>query len=212
MNPELIKQAYAYGASVALQELGFDTRHAEAGGIKLAEDAMEEEEDGGGGSNPALQAGLGAAIGVPAGTLAGLGIGGALADKKFGKRRHPGDMRGFGHHIHGAGLGALAGGIGGAALGQLGGESEHPLATSVGAGLGAVPGATMGGLAGMLAEARLSPSNISDIRKMSLLRRMAANHSGGVGATLGGLGGGIGGGALANYLANKIQGQGQEAE
>lgn len=208
MNPELIKQAYAYGAAIALQEIGFDTQHAEAGGIKLAEDAMEEED---GESNPALRAGLGAAVGVPGGTLGGLGIGEILARRKYGPPGRYGFMRpGANYLVNGAGIGALAGGVGGAALGQLGGESEHPLATSVGAGLGAVPGAAVGGLAGLLAGARLD--NNIPTRKMSLLRRMATAHSGGVGALLGGLGGGIGGGALANYLANKIQGHGQEAE
>lgn len=211
MNPELIKQAYAYGASVALQELGFGAQQAEVGGIKLAEDAMEEGDDEGGGRNSSLRAGLGAAAGVPIGAYGGGGVGAALARRKYGPPRGTfAPLEGLGHTLGGAGIGALAGGVGGAALNQLGGESEHPLATSMGAGLGAVPGATVGGLAGLLAEARLG--NNIPIRKMSLLRRMGVNHSGVAGALLGGLGGGIGGGALANYLANKIQGQSQEAE
>lgn len=64
---ELIKKAYAFGASVALQQLGYDTPTAEAASVKLAADE--------GGMNPLLKAliglGGGAALGAGAGALAG---------------------------------------------------------------------------------------------------------------------------------------------
>jgi len=65
---ELIKQAYAYGAAVALQELGYNTQQAQATGVKLAED--------GEGMNPAIAALLGGGAGALGG--AALGAGSAL--------------------------------------------------------------------------------------------------------------------------------------
>jgi len=40
---DFIKQAYAYGASVALQELGYAPQDAEAGAIKLAQEQPMEK-------------------------------------------------------------------------------------------------------------------------------------------------------------------------
>ena len=81
MNPERIKEAYAYGASLALQELGFNEQQAQAGGVKLAAENWEEmggmtEPEASSKMNPALAA----LIGAGAGTLGGaaLGAGSAL--------------------------------------------------------------------------------------------------------------------------------------
>lgn len=77
----MIKQAYAYGVSVALQEIGYDARTAQDAGIKLAED---EE-----GMHPALKALLGAGIGAGGGALGGaaLGAGGAALAQKLSPTR-----------------------------------------------------------------------------------------------------------------------------
>lgn len=72
MNPELIKQAYAYGAAVALQELGFNAQQAQAGGVKLASEKMAEGEEEGG-MHPALAALLGGGAGALGGAALGAG-------------------------------------------------------------------------------------------------------------------------------------------
>jgi hypothetical protein len=72
MNPELIKQAYAYGAAVALQELGFNAQQAQAGGVKLASAKMAEGEEEGG-MHPALAALLGGGAGALGGAALGAG-------------------------------------------------------------------------------------------------------------------------------------------
>lgn len=133
MNPELIKQAYAYGAAVALQELGFSAQQAQAGGVKLASEKMAEgEEERDPALWPAAMFGpVGAAIAAPEGkgtsafgrtlggqTLgmlgggtagAGLGAGvGALAGLLSRGKFRPGQ-------------GALIGGLGGGYLGMGGG-------------------------------------------------------------------------------------------
>jgi hypothetical protein len=74
----MIKQAYAYGAAVALQELGYDVNTAQNAGVKLAED---EE-----GMHPALRALIGTGAGIGGGALlgAGLGAGGAALSRRLG--------------------------------------------------------------------------------------------------------------------------------
>jgi hypothetical protein len=79
MDENLIKQAYAYGASVALQELGFNAQQAEAGGVKLAEEEMDDSSFSGG--RALGGAGLGALGGLALGAgsafvpgLRGLGM------------------------------------------------------------------------------------------------------------------------------------------
>jgi len=74
----MIKQAYAYGAAVALHELGYDVNTAQNAGVKLAED---EE-----GMHPALRALLGTGAGIGAGALGGaaLGAGGAALSRRLG--------------------------------------------------------------------------------------------------------------------------------
>lgn len=147
----MIKQAYAYGAAVALQELGYDVNTAQDAGVKLAED---EE-----GMHPALRALIGAGAGAGGGALlgAGLGAGGAALAQKL-QKSNPGyagyltsmAQRGAGESpniaekmmshaaipeslrysmtnsadpaaLREALLGAQAGGAGGAGLGALGG-------------------------------------------------------------------------------------------
>jgi len=85
MNPELIKQAYAYGAAVALHELGFSSQQAQNGGVKLAEAKLAEGEEGmegmggaeeAGGMSPALLALLGTGAGA-------LGVGALGAGSAF---------------------------------------------------------------------------------------------------------------------------------
>lgn len=77
----MIKQAYAYGAAVALHELGYDVNTAQNAGVKLAED---EE-----GMHPALRALIGTGAGIGGGALlgAGLGAGGAALANKFSPSR-----------------------------------------------------------------------------------------------------------------------------
>jgi len=132
MNPELIKQAYAYGAAVALQELGFSAQQAQAGGVKLASEKMAEgEEDAGPSAWPGMFGPTAAAIAAPkgkgfsaygqtmggqqlggaVGTLGGAGLGagaGALASLLSRGKIKPG-------------MGALIGGTGGGILGGIGG-------------------------------------------------------------------------------------------
>jgi len=90
MNTKLIKQAYAYGAAVALQELGFAVQDAEAGGVKLAEAKMAEGEE-----EEVENAPIGAAIAAPEG-------------KK---------LRAAGHTLRGQLLGQVGGGALGASAG-----------------------------------------------------------------------------------------------
>lgn len=75
---EMIKQAYAYGASLALQEAGYTPEQANQAAVQLTYEktAAEDEE----GISPALLALLGAG----GGALLGAG-GGALAGKLTGK-------------------------------------------------------------------------------------------------------------------------------
>ena len=71
---EMIKQAYAYGASVALQEVGYAPAQAEAAAVQLTleKTAAEEDEEG---MSPAMMAllggGAGAVLGAGGGALAG---------------------------------------------------------------------------------------------------------------------------------------------
>jgi hypothetical protein len=146
----MIKQAYAYGAAVALQELGYDLNAAQNAGIKLAED---EE-----GMHPALRALLGTGAGLGALGGAALGAGGAalaqklspsrfgrltnanymgrvnpeeanLAEKAMGLGRYPEKMKGYYDNASSytspmareALLGAEAGGALGGAGGAIGG-------------------------------------------------------------------------------------------
>jgi len=73
---ELVKQAYAYGASVALAEVGYQEQDAAVEGEKIASFEMEKVAAEDEGMSPALMALLGAG----AGTALGAG-GGALAGK-----------------------------------------------------------------------------------------------------------------------------------
>lgn len=92
MDENLIKQAYAYGSAVALQELGFDPQQAEIGGIKIAAAKIAEGEEEAligqlerperpSGALPTLFGGLGA-LGAPKGKkwqgFAGTETGGML--------------------------------------------------------------------------------------------------------------------------------------
>lgn len=72
MDNEMIKQAYAYGASVALKEAGYAPQVAEQLGVKLAAEADAEGQEPEGNfiqRHPGLIAGLGGA-----GLLAGGGL------------------------------------------------------------------------------------------------------------------------------------------
>jgi hypothetical protein len=80
---ELIKQAYAYGASIALAEAGYPDHEAAAGGEKLASFEMQkiaEEEEEEGDSSSLMRSLGGAGIGALGGAALGAG-GGALAGK-----------------------------------------------------------------------------------------------------------------------------------
>lgn len=88
----MIKQAYAYGAAVALQELGYDVNTAQNAGVKLAED---EE-----GMHPALRALIGTGAGIGGGALlgAGLGAGGAALAHKL-RTPMPSNAEGYLTHL-----------------------------------------------------------------------------------------------------------------
>jgi hypothetical protein len=70
---EMIKQAYAYGASVALQEAGFAPAQADAAAIRLTLEKTAEEDEGGmsGLTGALLGGGAGALLGAGGGALAG---------------------------------------------------------------------------------------------------------------------------------------------
>lgn len=132
---ELIKQAYAYGAAVALQELGYAPYDAQQAGVKLA---MEKEALSGAEARAALETLLSPATG--AARSAGGAISGAAKNVAGQAKRHGGDLlaalRGSGNLPSnplvlnpdaarmarlGLGAGALGGaglGVGGMALGN----------------------------------------------------------------------------------------------
>lgn len=107
MDENLIKQAYAYGSAVALQELGFDTQQAEAGGIKLAAAKIAEGEE------EMLEEQLKSRPERPGGALPTLFGGfGALGSAPKGKK-----WQGFAGTETGGALGAVGGTVGGALAG-----------------------------------------------------------------------------------------------
>lgn len=111
MDENLIKQAYAYGSAVALQELGFDAQQAEIGGIKLAAAKIAEGEE---------EAMMNASIppARPSGVLPTLfGAAGAGAAPE-GKRWAGAAGTEFGGLL-GAGAGTVGGGLAGAGIGAL---------------------------------------------------------------------------------------------
>jgi hypothetical protein len=149
MNPELIKQAYAYGAAVALQELGFDIQQAQAGGVKLAEDAMFGEdmpEQAPGGislqrKQPTRRSSalatmfgpVGAAITAPKGKKFDAVKGTAIGELSGGLK------------------GLAAGGTAGAGLGALAALlSRGKIKPSIGATVGGLGGVTLGATGGAL--------------------------------------------------------------
>lgn len=158
MNPELIKHAYAYGAALALQELGFEEGQAQVGGIKLAAAKIAEGEE----AEMMEQRRPSAALPMLFGEAGAMGA--APEGKKL--RAMEGTSRGG---SVGAGWGALGGGTAGAGLGALvsllAGRKLPPgitgaaakaiprripmaLGMGAGAGLGALGGGITGGLIG----------------------------------------------------------------
>lgn len=116
---ELVKMAYAYGASVALQEAGYNPAEAETAGIKLAEEADAAPPQEEGTLDMLAKRQLKdkimqekSRVPLALGTLSGVGTGAGLG-ALLGKR--------FGGGMEGAGLGASLGGYGGALLGLGGG-------------------------------------------------------------------------------------------
>jgi len=111
MNNEMIKQAYAYGAAVALQEAGYAPQVAEQLGVKLAAEADEAPpEDGapGLGEITTKQKVLSHLLGpIAAGASAPEGAGWG----RFGRTT--------GYGAAGAGIGAIGGGAAGAGAGAL---------------------------------------------------------------------------------------------
>jgi len=124
---ELVKQAYAYGASVALQELGYAPTVAEGMAVKLAEDpgtanriltallgplyAGATAPEGQGWKTYGATAGqgnIGALAGAGIGGAGGAGLGALAALLSRGKFK--------------PGRGALSGGMGGAGLGTVLGQ------------------------------------------------------------------------------------------
>jgi len=74
----MLKEAYAFGAKTALQELGYDMSSANAFSIKLADEGM----------NPVLKAILGTGLGLAGGAAlgGGLGAGATALAKQLGKK------------------------------------------------------------------------------------------------------------------------------
>jgi hypothetical protein len=111
MDENLIKQAYAYGSAVALQELGFDAQQAEIGGIKLAAAKIAEGEE-------EMLAEQMSRPERPSGVLPTLfGAAGAGVAPK-GKRWAGAAGTEFGGLL-GAGAGTVGGGLAGAGIGAL---------------------------------------------------------------------------------------------
>jgi hypothetical protein len=170
MDENLIKQAYAYGSAVALQELGYDARQAELGGIKLAaakiaegEEAAMMEQGAGRPENPSgvlptLFGGLGG-LAAPSGKK-WRGYAGAEAGGQLG-----GAAGLAGGSLAGAGIGALVNALTKGRLSgslarriSMGGKGmSGPLEPTANAlrkgllpGLGAIGGSALGGMGGLL--------------------------------------------------------------
>lgn len=80
MNSTLNKEAYAYGVSLALQELGYSEQHAQVEGLKVASQKLAEEEWSMPGEPPRRpNRVLNTLLGVGAGTLGGAALGAGSA-------------------------------------------------------------------------------------------------------------------------------------
>jgi hypothetical protein len=145
MNSTLNKEAYAYGVSLALQELGYSEQHAQVEGLKIASQKVAEEEEWPMPAEPLRRSNpvLNTLLGVGAGTLGGaaLGAGSAFIPGLRGKgltnllgksdtlergmyRIIPQKL--FAHDLLGkggkwSGIEAYLRGLGGAGIGALGG-------------------------------------------------------------------------------------------
>ena len=150
MNPELIKEAYEYGAALALQEhCGYDARQARVGAVKLAMeklaegeegliDPYEEDMPGPQGKSRAWPALLGATGGV------GGGVGGAIAAPEGQKLR--GLLgAGVGGMVGGRTLGALGRGVGRAIQDR---SPVHSLRSLISPSIGQILGSVVGSGAG----------------------------------------------------------------
>jgi len=178
MKAELIKQAYAYGAAVALQELGFGARDAEAGGVKLAMAKMAEGEEEEEGMHPALRALIGGSAGAVGG--AALGAGSAFIPGLRGPALARGVQKGLGG-VENALLGAR-GRL--SSRGLSGGRMENAL-RSAGSGVSGIEDALTG------ASSRLRDLLPGRAHPMTDYEAMLR---GGAGASLGALGGSLAGG------------------
>lgn len=144
MNSTLNKEAYAYGVSLALQELGYSEQHAQVEGLKVASQKLAEEEwpmpvEPPRRSNPVLNTLLGAGAGTLGGAalgagsafipgLRGKGLTNLLAKSDILERNIPRIIpyRLFAHDLLGkggkwSGIEAYLRGLGGAGIGALGG-------------------------------------------------------------------------------------------
>jgi hypothetical protein len=144
MNNEMIKQAYAYGASVALKEAGYAPQEAERLSVKLAAEADAEGQEPEGNfiqRHPGLIAGLGGAGLLAGGGFAAhkglLGQGAQSAVNSLGgKAQDIGSMIGNKAQGLGSAIGSKAQNIGGA----VGGKASDALAAMKG-GLSSAGGA-----------------------------------------------------------------------
>lgn len=150
----MVKRAYAEGAFVALQQLGYEKTAAAQIAIKMAEEEMEEAAPER--SHPGRRAGQiagGAGLGALGG--AGLGAGGAALASLLLKKNLMRSIPGLGSKVQGLGAAARRTRGDGAlsSLKKLLGRVEaNPTAASAvggglgGAGLGALGGGLYGGL------------------------------------------------------------------
>jgi len=147
MKAELIKQAYAYGAAVALQELGFGAQDAEVGGVKLAMAKMaegEEEE----GMHPALRALIGGGAGALGGAALGAGSAFIPGLRGHGLAGLVGKSRSVDDALSRAAVSSRGLFRGGSGKSLPMSTYESMLRGGAGAGLGALGGGLAGGLTG----------------------------------------------------------------
>lgn len=155
---EMIKEAYAYGVSTALEEAGYPSEQAKVASEQFTQEKLAEEDEGLSGLEGALLGGgAGALLGAGGGALAGRITQSNLLRKLMERLKMVEQIKapeGVLHRFHRSlprgtpgpepDLNALLAAKG--ALGQLGGSAV----VGGGAGLGA--GALTGGLAGGLNE------------------------------------------------------------
>lgn len=147
---QMIKEAYAYGASIALQEAGYPQEQAKVASEQLTQEKLAEEDEGLSGLEGALLGGgAGALLGAGGGALAGRITQSNLLTRLLAKLlpvRQPSAfqerLRAMGKGVGKIEMPALLSQKG--PIGQLGGSAL--LGAGTGAGAGALGGGLYSGL------------------------------------------------------------------